>query len=240
MSGLIQEYADLAFAAYAPTDLAAAFYACRSYQSTPIHASESDRDEGYLLRRNGALVVALRGSDDDEDWFETNLRVWRNWRQAHAGFASAASDIFAKISPAVAKFRASDRCNQAAPILVLGHSRGGAIGLHLTGILNIEGFRAELCSFGSPRAASSAWVNAAKFPHCRVVHVDDLVPHLPPKRLGYKHHGTPYIIGDVLLQGDKPWRELKSEKGDYRSILAALKSDRWIKGHFAYSRVTHK
>jgi Lipase (class 3) len=237
---LIQNYADLAFAAYAPSDRAAAFYAKQSYKVAPIHTAESDRDEGYLLERNGILLIAIRGSDDIRDWCQTNLCLWRNWRHAHAGFASAASAIYDRIRPSVAMFRQSDSCNKTAPIVVLGHSRGGAIGLHLAGILNANGYRAELCSFGAPRAASPAWVKTVNFVHIRVVHMDDCVPHLPPEQLGYKHHGTPFLIGgDAPQQGDTPWCELKLEKGGYRSILTTLKSDRCIKGHFAYSQVKY-
>jgi Lipase (class 3) len=236
---LINQYADLAFAAYKASDRAAIFYAQKGYKSTPIHSAESDRDEGYLLCRNGGLIIVLRGSDDIQDWCQTNLCLWRNWRHAHAGFAAAAKQLYARIRPAVAMFYEAEHELPTLPITVLGHSRGGAIGLHLAKQLNTDGWRTDLCTFGSPRAANLAWVESANFLHYRVAHVDDLVPHLPPEIMGYKHHGTPVLIGGpVPLMGENAWKAAKIATGNYRSVLATLKSDRWIKGHFAYSQVT--
>lgn len=235
---LINHYADLAFAAYKANDQAGMFYAKKGFNATPIHRSERDRDEGYLLRRNGALTITIRGSDDIQDWCETNLCAWRNWRNAHAGFAAAARQLYIKIRPTIAIYMAEDT-SRNLPVTVLGHSRGGAIGLHLASLMVADGYQVDLCSFGAPRAANAAWVKTADFHHRRVVHVDDLVPHLPPEIMGYKHHGIPFVIGQKMPErSDLAWQKLKLKSGGYRSVLEKIKADRWIKGHFAYSRVT--
>jgi hypothetical protein len=221
-----QHYADLAFASYAEYDRAREFYKQHSYTAIPFHSCESDRDEGYLLLHQGRLTIVIRGSDDAQDWCQSNLRFWRNWRDEHSGFAQAASQIFHRIFPAIGIFFEANPNARGYPITIVGHSRGGAIGLHLAKQLSDRGIPVELFSFGAPRAANSDWVKSANFPHTRIAHCDDLVPHLPPRRLGYADHGELVAIGSA-----------NCHYVNYRNIRKFIKSGRWLAGHFAYSEV---
>lgn len=221
-----QHYADLAFASYADYDRAREFYQQHSYSAIPFHSCESDRDEGYLLLHQGRLTIVIRGSDDAQDWCQSNLRFWRNWRDEHSGFAQAANQILHRIYPAICIFFEANPNARGYPITIVGHSRGGAIGLHLAKQLSDRGISVELVSFGAPRAGSLDWVKSANFPHTRIAHCDDLVPHLPPRRLGYADHGELVVIGASEYQ-----------YVNYRSIRKLVKSGRWLAGHFAYSTV---
>jgi hypothetical protein len=237
MSKTISIYANLAFLAYLPQVQAAAQYEAVGYQCVSIHASEYERDEGYVLTRGNRLIIILRGSDDIGDWVNSNLRVWREWRRGHAGFSAAAAAVWSRIRPLVelyAKLKPGH-----PPITVLGHSRGGAIGLHLTHLINQHGHRAELCSFGSPRAASIDWVKQAHFPHCRVVHRDDLIPHLPPTALGYGHHGKAYVIGgdQPPVFGEAAWDGLCEAIADHCQVKRLLNLPKWLNAHQSYPAV---
>lgn len=235
MSQLIFDYAHLAMLAYAPPETAITDYSVAGYNAIPIHESEADRDEGYLLTSHNRLIIAIRGSDDVADWITTNLAIWQNWRRAHIGFHEAAKNLWQRIRPAVALYEQTHQ--RHPPIVIVGHSRGGAIGLHLAKMLHNAGRRVELCSFGSPRAGTKAWASRTRIPHCRVVHKNDMVPHLPPRRLGYYHHGKPYVIGyDSPRYGHQAWADLCRETDSYRKIVRLLKADQWIAAHRSYDQ----
>ena len=91
--------------------------------------------------------------------------------------------------------------NPAYRIVIVGHSLGGAVAtLAAADLRNIDDhFRAEteLYTFGSPRVANKELADfltgQSRF-SWRITHDNDVVPHLPPKILGYHHVEPEYWI----------------------------------------------
>ncbi len=232
-TSIIAHYAELAALSYQPTPIAVSELGAIGYRAVPIHADESERDEGFILTKGSRMLIVIRGSDDIADWVTTNLQLWRDWR-GHTGFASAAAHIWARIRPTVELYRQYHPDHP--PITVIGHSRGGAVGLHLAQTIKTADIPVELCSFGSPRAASIDWVRQANFTHCRVVHRRDLIPHLPPRILGYEHHGAVYVIDDDAPPefGRGAWERVCLSIGDYGDVRGLLRGD-WLTAHRSYA-----
>jgi hypothetical protein len=135
-------------------------------------------------------------------------------------FADAADGLWSQIKPRIAS-----RAN--SEILVAGHSLGGAVGalLALRIATEFKNLTLDFYSFGEPRVGDVAF--SKMFDHWvpsswRVVHFDDIVPHIPPCMksildplscmnvgLGKYHHGT-----EVWFQKDDGVYNLKENKFD--------------------------
>lgn len=97
----------------------------------------------------------------------------------------------------------------AAPLLVTGHSLGGA--LALLAALDIRALfpsvKVALYTYGQPRVGNLEFSNYADqllpISYKRVVHYDDMVAHVPPRISGYQH------------AGDEVWYKNKQDDGYY-------------------------
>lgn len=67
------------------------------------------------------------------------------------------------------------------PVLVTGHSQGGAEAALATPALTAAGFNVEVTyTFAAPRAGTAEFVQSVTTPVHRIEFGDDIVPHLPP------------------------------------------------------------
>jgi len=67
------------------------------------------------------------------------------------------------------------------PIVVTGHSQGGAVATLATKLLKDQGFPVrESYTFAAPRVGDAAFSRSVKTPVHRVEFGDDIVPHVPP------------------------------------------------------------
>ena len=115
--------------------------------------------------------------------------------EVHAGFYLAYSRLRTGILAAVQKAFAT-YCPTCKSIVVTGHSLGAA----LAGLCSVDlrvklgtTYKIEMNNFGMPRLGNSAFASDfAKFVDIswRMVHQDDIVPHLPPSDVGYHHVAT--------------------------------------------------
>lgn len=165
---------------------------------------------GYLASLpSGYTVIAFRGTEmmSVQDW-RTNLNrelVDTIGGRVHAGFA----DAFASIRrPLLASIP------EGVPLLVTGHSLGGALATLAAMYLDLSGHSvAAVETFGSPRIADAEWCagydtilgDVTK----RHVRCCDVVPKLPSAWRGYRHVG-----GKVYYDADgwspdasSPWYE---------------------------------
>lgn len=141
-------------------------------------------DEGStqaaLITARDFCVLVYRGTADLRDWL-TNVRVapkaWPTGGKVHEGFASAATRIDAAVARALSTVQ--------LPTFVTGHSLGGALA---TIAMSRHAFVAAY-SFGAPRIGDAAFWDAIAAPVHRVVNDRDIVPTLPPRRIGYAHGG---------------------------------------------------
>ncbi|MCM1982565.1 lipase family protein [Lyngbya confervoides] len=143
----------------------------------------------------------------------------------HQGFRQAATEVFHALAPHL-------RANYQ--IRLTGHSLGGAIAAILMLFLAEKGFSVEQCvTFGQPKITDPAGAqDLADRPLIRVIHDDDIVPHLPPTspftrwQGGYAHFGQEILlhdseqVGNTLIQTWKP--PIRPAQGLWASLQRSL------------------
>lgn len=137
-------------------------------------------------------ILVFRGTADLRDWI-TNVRIaptmWPAGGRVHEGFARAATRVHDAMAAALASID--------LPTFVTGHSLGGALA---TLAMSQHPFVASY-TFGAPRVGDAEFWQTITQPLYRVVNNGDLVPSLPPRRIGYRHGGTcRHLATDGSLQ----------------------------------------
>ncbi|OJT05267.1 Lipase [Trametes pubescens] len=121
---------------------------------------------------------------------------------AHSGFAGSqersATDVLAAVKVALAQFGTNK-------ITVTGHSLGAAIGLVDSVFLHLQlpGQTVRFVGYGQPRVANQAFADYIDTLPISVTHVnnmEDFVPILPGRFLGYHH-----TSGEVHIQDSGSW-----------------------------------
>ena len=165
-----------------------------------IHAGEGA--DYYALRVGSTLYVYLESSRGEEDW-NNNLdfptRAYCRGKEcpfrAHRGFLRVWESLVPILSPLVAD-------PAVRRIVTVGYSHGAALAVlcheyvwyHRPDLrAAIEGY-----GFGCPRVVWGALSDdlAARWEHFTVIrNIDDIVTHLPPAILGFRHVGRMLEIG---------------------------------------------
>ncbi len=168
--------------------------------------------QAYLAEGVDMKALVFRGSDDLGAWM-TNLRAqpsrWAGEGRVHSGFSGALEKAYPAIEPLL-------KAGPGKPLLVCGHSLGGALAL----LAALRVGKAEVYTFGSPRVGNQAFAEAVdRMPGItlrRYVNFRDPVCLLPPSLPDYRHCGTAYYIdknGSVSSSPSEPvaedWRELR-------------------------------
>ncbi len=169
-----------------------------------IPYTEVGRNASFATERDKkTLYIYFEHSNGKEDWRKNLNFPAKPYRfdseqmwYAHRGFLSAWRELESTISPYI-----SDK--SIKKITVTGYSHGAAIALlcHEYVWFNRPDLRDTLGSFGfgSPRVI---WGNynaefAKRFESFTVIrNTDDIVTHLPPAFLGYRHVGRLLTIGE--------------------------------------------
>jgi len=151
---------------------------------------------GYVGRSNESIIIAFRGSQTTANWiidFEFTYRDYPPVKHAfvHNGFYRGYMQVADIITPYVLKLQ-----NQFPNLTVIsaGHSLGAALsllngaGLVQAGVKNVQ-----VWNFGEPRVGNHVFSNYTDgiIPTLwRVVNQRDIVPHLPPRDVGFHHVAT--------------------------------------------------
>jgi len=162
----------------------------------PLHQLQAfvaiDRSDILPLR-----VVSFRGTVEKEiqDWVD-DLKYWQitPYMDApdlgvHKGFYEAYhTTLKAQILAALD----DPKNSPGAPILVTGHSLGGALAVVAAFDLSRHHNKTvqEVYTFGQPRVGNRAFAVAYKATvrnHWRVTHRDDVIPHVPLVAQGFAH-----------------------------------------------------
>jgi hypothetical protein len=142
-----------------------------------------------LIEVSGVLFIAFAGTDPlvTADWI-TNFDFTSNAENIHRGFARALKVVWPAIAAALS-------ANLEAPIIVAGHSLGGAVAT-LCARRIVEQLNREIAgvyTFGMPRIGgevfSCALNKSIGTKIYRFVYGTDIVPSVPPKELGFRHVG---------------------------------------------------
>jgi hypothetical protein len=146
---------------------------------------EADDTQCFVAASTSAVLVAFRGSESLGDWLGNlnMLRTTRSYGVVHRGFLGAFQVVDARLRAILSDF-------SGRPVLVTGHSLGGALATvaaaEWQGQIDISG----IYTYGQPavgKGSFPAFITqhyAGKF--YRFVNDDDVVPRVPPT---YRHVG---------------------------------------------------
>jgi triacylglycerol lipase len=156
------------------------------------HFFDQGNTQACLIGHDQLLILVFRGTEPASlsDWL-TNAKlplVESGGGKVHQGFQAGLSEIWQPLLARLSEFR------RHQPLLLAGHSLGGALATLAAAGLHEAGQRVDgLYTFGAPRVGDRAFSACFNhdLQHCtfRLVNNQDLVPHLPPRALGYSHVG---------------------------------------------------
>lgn len=136
---------------------------------------------GLVLDSPSVLVIAFSGSQTWKDWL-SNLdmrKMHTPFGGIHSGFMRSFHDIQHEVLPYIWTLSVVNK-----PIVICGHSRGGALAILLATILHHRGIPVyAVYAFGSPKiggADSVEYWQQTGIPLYLVVNGSDPVPSLPP------------------------------------------------------------
>jgi triacylglycerol lipase len=136
--------------------------------------------QAFLAQRPGDFrVLAFRGTEDKKDAITDMRAMFRAtpFGRTHEGFVGAFESVEGDIKAALAENRTMGK---AEPLILCGHSLGGALATVATRMLAAEGEEISACyTFGSPRVGDDEFADSFKTPVYRVVNRADPVPMVP-------------------------------------------------------------
>lgn len=147
----------------------------------------SGNDSVLIIRKPKYTLISFEGSNSSlSDWISNfNFpKIEDELGEFHEGFASSAKNLVHEILDFL-------HGSSEKPLVLCGHSRGGALALYAAKELNSYLYNVDsVYSFGAPRGGNSEWVksfNYIEIPHYRVVNGGDRVPKLPRVWWGFRH-----------------------------------------------------
>jgi len=144
--------------------------------------------QGIIARANGFNIIAFRGTEFDFEDILRDIRVLPWWSKeighfVHAGFLKAARQAL----PIAAELK--------RPIILTGHSLGGAIARVVSLLLNRPDI--TVITFGEPRSIIGTLAERRNIRSMRYVNGNDAVPKHPWPLWGYRHQGRRRNIGET-------------------------------------------
>jgi len=176
-----------------------------------IHTFQCDEFHGFVASQRDVAIVAFRGTESIGNALtDVETALVRHGifpGLVHLGFAHAADTVYPTVRVLAT---ALDR---RLPILVTGHSLGGALASLVAHRLASEAFPVRaVYTYGSPRPGDRNFRDAYRLPNYRFVNDNDLVPHLP-LRWCYRHVGLLKLLtrDGKLLEEYSDWKDKKRE-----------------------------
>lgn len=184
--------ASLASLAYLP-DPASQSVALR-HSFPQVIPFDRENVEGFVAANREHVVLALRGTDELQDWV-SNFRfkqILDYGGSAHEGFATALALVWEPINQAIDQLATSGQT-----LWITGHSLGGALATLAAWRLDRERERPYATyTFGAPRTLDPIAARRYNGRLYRFVNSDDVVPDVPfpgipclPWQIHYKHVG---------------------------------------------------
>jgi hypothetical protein len=155
-----------------------------------------DTDWGVVARKGDVSVIAIRGTDTQEQWLEDFRAIAQPVPHArwwmHLGFDDVWNSIAASLQKAW-----NTACAANAQVYITGHSLGAALAL-IAGVHHPEAFTR---TFAGPAVFSPIHDLPPSANIVRVVNPSDLVPKVPLPPL-YQHIGQEVDIAGAANQFD--------------------------------------
>ena len=164
---------------------------------------------GFVAAQRDVAIVAFRGTElIGNALTDVKTALIRHGifpGLVHLGFSRACDAVY----PAVRVLLTG--LDRRLPILVTGHSLGGAMATLVAHRLAAERFPVRaVYSYGSPRPGDRIFRDSYRIPHYRFVNDNDLVPHLP-LRWCYHHVGCLKLLTPegTVLEHERDWKAKK-------------------------------
>ena len=169
---------------------------------------DKDGAQGHLAASDTEVIITCRGTEPKHanDLFaDLNTIPKRNgpgW--VHEGFRKEARKLIDDVMAWAAAHPEKD-------FYITGHSLGAAMATYLAQELEFANFaRLKLYTFGSPRLGNVTYISSIKIPHWRFVNCNDVVTHVPPSAMQFKHHGELcYINFYGKIRSLSQWQRFK-------------------------------
>jgi hypothetical protein len=146
--------------------------------------------DGVVVAFRGTLPLDVTQMPTVIDWYNdfNAVPVVANGfpGTVHGGFLAAFTALLPAIRSAIQQQRVDNAVNQ--PVLITGHSKGGAIAslLALT-LKTVDNLPVKVVTFAAARTGTTAFAaaySAAAIDHTRYEYGEDIVPHMPPSTDG--------------------------------------------------------
>lgn len=197
---------------------------------TQYKLMDKDGAQGHLAASDTEVIITCRGTEPKQvnDLFaDLNTIPKRNgpgW--VHEGFRKEARKLIDEVMAWAAAHPEKD-------FYITGHSLGAAMATYLTQELEFAHYtRLKLFTFGSPRLGNQEYTQAIKTPHWRFVNCNDVVTHVPPSAMQFKHHGELCYInfyGKIRALGK--WQRAKDMMRSYWHDLKQFRLFDGIQDH---------
>jgi triacylglycerol lipase len=201
------------------------------YRFAPISDAASDT-QGFVAGNGEVTLIAYRGTEAAKlrDWLTDldALQMAGPVGQVHKGFYErGVLRVWEQLVAGLTLVR-----DAGQPLWLTGHSLGAALACLTAAKLLKDGLVSEvagLYTFGQPRSGDqdfATWFDSLMKPRTfRFVNNNDIVPHVPPPLMHYKHAGT-FVYFDA--HGD-----VKADEGFWAGAKDALEGrvdDLWQHG----------
>lgn len=152
------------------------------------------------------VYLLFQGSSQDQDWkynFDFPATAYKDqpvpWK-AHRGFVNAWQVAQDQIMMDVAKVKGRRK------LIIAGYSHGGALAILAHEDLFYHNADPETYTFGAPRVL---WLPKKKIRErfenlTNIVNRGDIVTHVPPYLIGYRHVGKIHRIGQHRMVSHRP------------------------------------
>lgn len=145
-----------------------------------LNTFDADGTQAILVSFNSFIVLAFRGTEttsikDIKTDTKAKTTECETGGNIHSGFKEA----FENVSFEIQKYLNEDELKDK-PLLITGHSLGGALATIATKRLRHKAGIAACYTFGSPRVGDEEWIANIKTPIYRLVNAADCVTMLPP------------------------------------------------------------
>ena len=145
-----------------------------------VKTFDSNGTQAILASNDKFIVLAFRGTEatsikDIKADARAKTTQCETGGKIHSGFKEA----FGRVERAIQE-KINQKEFQNKPLLITGHSLGGALATIAAKKLSHEGGIAACYTFGSPRVGDDEWIANIKTPIYRLVNAADCVTMLPP------------------------------------------------------------
>jgi triacylglycerol lipase len=171
---------------------------------------DKDGSQAFIFENDNDCVVACRGTEPNE-WNDLKADidavsvVAETIGRVHRGFKKEVDDLW----PSLEKVLVTN----TKTLWFCGHSLGGAMASICAGrcyLSHIPSTPKGLFTFGSPRVGNNRYVNHVKLEIFRWVNNNDIVTHVPPAWMGYRHTGQEmYINANGRVREMTGWQRSK-------------------------------